>query len=141
MPRQAIPRDPLDPLAPMAPIPPRPRRNVGPLLRRSGGRRWLAPFPVGVAVALVGSAVFIVYGLINRAADQIPILCAGLAVFGLTMAAVAVVCVLTVVRSARVGQDARAFWAALAGGVAALGAAGTLSAAYILALLWSSAKP
>jgi hypothetical protein len=133
-------RSQADRSTPLAPIPQRSDRSFQPLLRRAEGRRWLAPFPVGVAVALVGSAVFIVIGIINRASNQIPILCAGLAVFGLALAAVAVACVVTVVRAAREGRDASAFWAALGGGVATLGAAGALSAAVVLALVWSSAR-
>ena len=141
VPRRDMARQPSPPLAPIAQRSQPPLRTFRPLLHRSDGRWWLAPFPVGASVALVGSAIFIVTGIINRDANQIPILCAGLAVFGLTLAAVAVVCVITVVRSARVGRDGRAFVAALGGGAAALGAAGALSAAYIMALLWGSAHP
>lgn len=119
--------------------PERPERVPGPLLRTSRGRR-LTPFRLAIAIALIGSTIFIVIGLINRTANQIPILSAGLAVFGLTMAAIAVACVVTVIRSARTGRDANAFWAALAGGVAVLAASATFAAAFILALVWSSAR-
>jgi zinc transporter ZupT len=123
-----------------APIQARPDRRSHPLLRRADSRRRLTPFRIGIAVSLVGSMLFILVGFINRAANQIPILSAGLAVLALTLIAIAVACVVTIVRAGRDGRDAHAFWAALAGGVAMLGAAGALAAAYVLALVWSSAR-
>ena len=114
-------------------------RPSAPLLRTSGGRLVLTPFRIGIALALVGSVVFIAIGILNRDANQIPVLTAGLAVLALTLAAVAITCVVTVVRAARDGRDANAFWAALAGGVAMVGAAGAMAAAVVLALVWRSA--
>jgi hypothetical protein len=127
---------------PLRPIPPRqsPGRRPAPLLRSSGWRGRLTPFRIGIGLALVGSLLFILIGFLNRDANQIPILTAGLAVLGLTMLAVAITCVVTVIRAARDGRDASAFWAALAGGVAVMGAAGALAAAVILALVWRSAQ-
>ena len=90
-------------------------------------------------VAVVGSAVLLAFGLLNRTANQIPILAAGLAVLGLTFSAVAVACVVNVVRAGRDGHAARAFWAALMGGVAVLIAAGCLATAVVLAMVWGSA--
>ena len=144
-PRQATPQPDYEPpderprpgLRPQGP--PGPGRGPRPLLRTGFARR-LTPFRIAIAVALVGSTGFIIAGLINRAANQIPSLSARLAVFGLTMVAIAVACVLTVIRSARRGDDSNAFWAALAGGFAGLAASGSLAAAIILALVWSSAK-
>ena len=93
-----------------------------------------------VVAAVVGSCVLIVYGLINRTPSQIPILAAGLAVLGLTFGAVAVACVVTIVRAGRDGRSALAFWAALAGGAAVVAAAGCMAAALVLALVWGSAS-
>jgi len=115
-------------------------RQAAPLLRQADRRRLLTPFGLGIGVALVGSLIFIAVGFVNRTTTQIPILAAGLAVLGLTLGVLAVACVVAVVRAGREGRDARAFWAALAGGVVVLGAAGALSAAIVLALVWSSAR-
>ena len=115
-------------------------RQAAPLLRQADRRRLLTPFGLGIGVALVGSLIFIAVGFVNRTTTQIPILAAGLAVLGLTLGALAVACVVAVVRAGREGRDARAFWAALAGGLVVLGAAGALSAAIVLALVWSSAR-
>ena len=90
-------------------------------------------------VALIGSALFIVFGIVDRTASQIPILSAGLAVLGLTLGAIAVACVVTIVRAGRDGRTALAFWAALAGGAAVVAAAGCLAAAVVLAMVWGSA--
>jgi hypothetical protein len=92
-----------------------------------------------MAVAVVGSLVLIAFGLANRTASQIPILAAGLAVLGLTFAAMAVACVVTIVRAGRDGRSARAFWAALGGGLAVVIAAGCLAAAIVLSMVWGSA--
>ena len=120
----------------MAPSP----RPAAPLLRQAQRRRLLTPFRAVVAAAAVGSTGLIVYGLINRTPSQIPILAAGLAVLGLTFGAVAVACVVTIVRAGRHGRSALAFWAALAGGAAAVAAAGCMAAALVLALVWGSAS-
>ena len=93
-----------------------------------------------MAIALLGSTILIVIGLVNRTAGQIPILAAGLAVLGLTFGAISVACVVNIVRAGRDGRAARAFWAALAGGVAVIIAAGCLAAAVVLALVWGSAS-
>ena len=115
-------------------------RPTAPILRPS--RSWLRPTPfrVAIAAALAGSAIFIAVGFVNRTPEQIPILSAGLAVLGLTLAALAIACVVGLVRAGREGRDAQAFWAALAGGVAALAAAASLAAAIVLALVWGSAR-
>ena len=119
--------------------PARPERNSGPILRSTGGRHLLTPFRIGIALAFFGSLVFIGIGIVNRNANQIPILVAGLAVLALTLGAVALACVVAVVRAGRDGRDATAFWAALAGGVATLGASGAAAAAWVMALVWGSA--
>ena len=90
-------------------------------------------------VAVIGSALLIAYGIVDRTATQIPILAAGLAVLGLSLGAVAVACVVTIVRAGRDGRAAMAFWAALAGGVVVVAAAGCLAAAIVMAMVWGSA--
>jgi len=118
----------------------RPPRPAAPLLRQAQRRRLLTPFRVVMLVAVVGSGLLILYGIIDRTASQIPILAAGLAVLGLTFGAIAVACVVTIVRAGRDGRAALAFWAALAGGAAVVAAAGCLAAAVVMAMVWGSAS-
>ena len=117
---------------------PPPPRTAAPLLRRSR-RTLLTPFRVVMLVAVIGSALLIAYGIVDRTATQIPILAAGLAVLGLSLGAIAVACVVTIVRAGRDGRAAMAFWAALAGGVVVVAAAGCLAAAIVMAMVWGSA--
>ena len=119
---------------------PRPPRPAAPLLRQAQRRRLLTPFRAVVLVALIGSGLLLVFGIVDRTATQIPILVAGLAVLSLTFAAIAVACVVNLVRAGREGRSSTAFWAALAGGVAVLIAAGCMAAAVILAMVWGSAS-
>lgn len=114
-------------------------RPAPPLLRQAQRRRRVTPFRVVMAVAVLGSLALIAFGLVERTASQIPILVAGLTVLGLTFAAMAVACVVTVVRAGRDGRTALAFWSALAGGVAVVAAAGCLASAVVLAMVWGSA--
>lgn len=115
-----------------------PPPTAAPLLRRPR-RKLLTPFRVAMLVAVIGSALLIAYGVVDRTATQIPILAAGLAVLGLSLGAVAVACVVTIVRAGRDGRAAVAFWAALAGGVVVVAAAGCLAAAIVMAMVWGSA--
>ncbi len=102
-------------------------------------RTLITPLRVVVGVALMGSSGAILYGArVARDATQLPILTAGLVVFGLTWVACAAVGCLTVLRAAS-GDDTRtAFFAALLGGLSALLAAAALGAAAILGLVWIS---
>ena len=116
-----------------------PPRQPAPLLRQAQRRRLLTPFRAVMLVALIGSGLLIVLGIIDRTATQIPILAAGLAVLGLTFGAIAIACVVTIVRAGRDGRTALAFWSALAGGAAVVTAASCLAAAVVLAMVWGSA--
>ena len=118
---------------------PPPPRTAAPLLRHAQRRRLLTPFRLVMLVAVVGSGLLIAYGLVDRTATQIPMLAAGLAVLGLSLGAIAVACVVTIVRAGRDGRAAMAFWAALAGGAAVVAAAGCLAAAVVMAMVWGSA--
>jgi hypothetical protein len=120
----------------LAPTP----RPAAPLLRQAQRRRLVTPFRAVVSAAIVGASALIIWGLVNRTPSQIPILASGLAVLGLTFGAVAVACVVTIVRAGRAGRSATAFWAALAGGAAVVAAAGCMAAALVLALVWGSAS-
>lgn len=121
----------------MTPLPP---RQAAPLLRQAQRRRLLTPFRAVVLVAIIGSSLLLAFGIVDRTATQIPILVAGLAVLSLTFAAIAVACVVNLVRAGRDGRSARAFWAALTGGVAVVVAAACMAAAVVLAMVWGSAS-
>ena len=89
-----------------------------------------------LAVALVGSGLFVVYGLIARDATQIPVLCAGFGVFGIAFSALALAGAIGTYRAAGEGRGGRALVLASLGGLAALVAAGSFAAAVVLALVW-----
>ena len=104
-----------------------------------GGRR-LTPFRVAVTIALVGSLAAIAYALfVERGGTQIPILVSGMAVFGVSLVVLSAAGAMKSVRAAQDGYGARAFWAALLGGICAIAAAGSLGGAVVLALVWRSA--
>ena len=89
-----------------------------------------------LAVALVGSGLFVVYGLIARDATQIPVLCAGFGVFGIAFSALALAGAIGTYRAAGEGRSGRALVLAGLGGLAALIAAGSFALAVVLALVW-----
>lgn len=114
-------------------------RRPGERVRRSGpylGPVRLTPTRVTLGIALGGSALFILYGVIVRDPAQIPLLSAGFAVFGIVFTTLALAGAIETYRVARDGQGARAFGLALLGGVAALIAAGSFAIAAVLALVW-----
>ncbi|MFM2105370.1 MAG: hypothetical protein RL338_402 [Chloroflexota bacterium] len=110
-----------------------PRRSA---TRRGGRRSPLAgPGRTLLAVALGGSTLFVVWGLVARDATQIPTLAAGLAVYGLVFSALAIAGLSATLRAARAGEGGRAFAAALLGGLALVVAAGSFGLAIVLSLL------
>lgn len=113
---------------------------AAPARRVERRRRPITPLGVLVALAIAGSIGLVLYGLfIERGGVQIPLLVSGLAIFGITCAALSMSRLAKIVRVGSQGETGAALRAALLGGIAALAAAGSLAAAVILALLWSSA--
>ncbi len=112
----------------------RPPREGGTYL----GPLRLTPTRVTMGIALGGSTLFILYGLVARDATQIPTLCAGFAVFGIVFAALALTGAVGTYRTAQTGDAARSFTLALLGGIAALIAAGSIALAIVLALVWGA---
>lgn len=100
------------------------------------GRR--SPAATVLAVAVGGSTLFLLWGLFARDATQIPLLCAGLTVYGLVFIALAVTGAAATLGAARRDEAGRAFLYALLGGLAALAAAGSLGVAIVLALVWGA---
>ena len=88
----------------------------------------MTPGRLVLLVALVGSAAVAVYGLfLDRTGSTIALTVAGLAVLGLTFAIIALRLGAASVHTAREGHGARSLLAALAGGISALLASGTVS--------------
>jgi hypothetical protein len=88
-------------------------------------------------VAFLGSLAFLGWGIVDRSSNQVAILVAGLLILSLTLASLAVAGAIVAYRAGRAGDGARAFWAALLGGLAGLAAWGCLAAAAVLALLYA----
>jgi hypothetical protein len=89
------------------------------------------------AVAFLGAAALIAWGVVDRGDSQVPILVTGLLVLTLTFASLAIAGAITAYRAGRAGSTARAFWYALLGGLAIVAAWGCLAAAAVLALLYT----
>ena len=106
--------------------------RVGPHL----GPIKLTATRVFIGVALAGSIAYLVYALMVRDANQIPLLASGAAILGAAFAALAIAGLVRAYQAGRAGAGGRAFLAALAGGVALLVAFGAFATAAILALLW-----
>ena len=96
----------------------------------------ITPARVMLAVALVGSVLFVVYGVIVRDATQVPMLSAGFGVLGIVFSALALAGAVATFRAATEGRGGRAFAFALLGGGAAILAAACFSSAVVLALVW-----
>lgn len=91
---------------------------------------------LAVLFVLVASGLVVFYGLIlDRTGQNIAFTVAGLAVFGLTLAFVAAWFFVTALTAARWGHGVKAIGGGLVGGMFAVGAAASLAAASIFAVL------
>jgi hypothetical protein len=102
----------------------------------SSWRARLTPVRVMILVALGGSLLFVLWGLVDRGPTQVPVLVSGLAIVGLVFGALAEAGAIETYRAARGGEGARSFWAALLGGLAGIVAFVCLAAAAGLTLMW-----
>ena len=96
----------------------------------------LGPIQIAIAVALVGSAALVIYAFLKRDSAQIPLLTTAAAIFGIVLIVLALSGAAATYRAAREGRAGRAMVLALAGGIAAMGAAAALAFATILGLLY-----
>jgi hypothetical protein len=99
------------------------------------GRIQISPIGVVLAVALIGSIIYVIYAITVRDASQIPLLASGAVVLGLVFSAVAILGLIGIWRSSVRGADGRAFGHAIVGGVASLIALGCFAAAIIMAMV------
>jgi len=108
------------------------RGRVGPHI----GPIRLTPTRVTLAVALLGTALFVLYAVTVRDASAIPMLASGALVLGLVFAALAVAGGVGTYRAASDGRSGAALGQALLGGLAAMIACGCFAMATVLVLLW-----
>ena len=102
---------------------------------QASGRRRISPGAVFLAVALIGSLVFVLYAITVRDASQIPLLAAGGVVLGIVFLALAGYCLRGTWRAGIAARNGRALALGIGGGIAAIIGAGCISGAIILFLL------
>lgn len=91
---------------------------------------------IAVVVVLIASGIVVFYGLIlDRSGQNIAFTVAGLVVLGLTLAFIASWFLARALQDARWGRTAGALLGGLVGGMFAIGAAMSLAAASIFAIL------
>jgi uncharacterized membrane protein len=102
-----------------------------------GGSRRLSITPgvVFLAIALIGSLVFVLYAITVRDASQIPLLAAGGIVLGIVFLALAAYSLRATWRAGIAARNGRALALGIGGGIAAVIGAGCISSAIILFLL------
>jgi hypothetical protein len=120
-----------------------PRRQVSPRApdgsrRRTGlfvGPVRITPTRVFLAIALVGSLLYLAYAVSVRDTTQIPALASGALVLGLVFGMLATAGGIETYRAARADRPARSVGAAIMGGVAGIVSLACFAAAAILAIL------
>jgi len=99
----------------------------------------VTPIRVVVAIAFLGSVVFIGYAILRvRDASQIPMLSSGFLVLGVACAAMALGALVQMWRAGSQGRTGRAFALAVVGGAVGLAAIGCFTVTVVFALLWKS---
>jgi hypothetical protein len=100
----------------------------------------ISPLRVTLLIALLGGLGFLGYAVFVRDALQVPLMASGFAVIGIVFGAMAIIAVLSVIRSGREGRDGMAVVTALFGGVIAVASLMSLAAAVIMSLIWSGTE-
>jgi hypothetical protein len=95
----------------------------------------VTPTRVFLAVAFLGSLLYLVYAVNVRDITQIPALASGALVLGLVFGMLATVGGIETYQASRANRPARSVMAAILGGVAGVIALACLAAAAILAIL------
>jgi hypothetical protein len=128
------------PGAPAQASPP-PAQTMASTPRRRGiylGPLKITPAVVLVAIALIGSAAFIVYVTLRVEDGQIPLLGAGFGVMGACFAAIAIGSLVEMWRAASRARAGRALGLAIIGGVAGLIAIGCLTFTALATMVWNT---
>ena len=100
----------------------------------SAGRR-VTPGVVFLAIALIGSIVFVLYAITVRDTSQIPLLTAGGVVLGIVFLGLAAYSLRATWLAGIDGRNGRALGLGIGGGIAAIIGAGCVAGAIILFLL------
>jgi len=108
------------------------RPHVGPLK--------ITPIRVMLLVGLLGGLGFLAYATFVRDQLQVPLMATGFFMVGIVFAAMAVIALLSVVRSGRDGHGGTAVAAALIGGLLAFGALMSLAGAIIMGMIWTGTQ-
>ena len=96
----------------------------------------ITPIRLALVIALIGSLVLVAYAFLKRDHSQIPLLATAAAILGIVLVVLAFSGAAGTYRAARDNQAGRAVVLAVAGGIAAMAAAGALALATILGLLY-----
>jgi hypothetical protein len=108
--------------------------DPGPPRRRP--RRILTPTRVTLVVAVLGSVAYLAYAVTVRDTRQIPLLASGAAVLALVFGALSIAGGVATYQAGSDGRMARALVLAIAGGLAAIVAAGAVAFAVVLVLAY-----
>ena len=121
--------------------PPVTRVRPGPEARARARRPALTPIRLALIVGLLIGLAVLGYGVFfdRGGSTQLGAVVAGLVICGLDLLAASAVGAAAVIRNGRRGDESAAFWAALIGGLCALGAAVCLAGALIFFLVSGSA--
>jgi hypothetical protein len=97
------------------------------------GRSMPSPGVIFLAIAIIGSILYMVFVISVRDSSQIPLMASGAVVLAIVFGALAIYSLREVLRAGlEVEQGGRAMLIAFVGGVAAIGAAGFAAGAIIL---------
>ena len=101
--------------------------------RDDGGRRLPSPGVIFLAIAVIGSILYMVFVISVRDSSQIPLMASGAVVLAIVFGAAAAYSLRATWRAGlEAGQGSRAMLIAIVGGVAAIAAAGFAAGAIIL---------
>ena len=95
------------------------------------------PTVIIAAIALIGSGLFLLYGISVRNKDQVPLLITGAVVLGIVFSVLAVLGGRGAYRSAAEDRSGAALVNALGGGIAGIIAFGLFAFAIVMTLVWS----
>ena len=106
-------------------------------------RPHLGPIPITavnvlIALAFVGSLIFIAYVVLRIEEEQIPLMASGFAVLGTSLAAIAISALVAMWRAAAHARGGRALGLAIIGGLAGLAAIGCFTVTALSALVWNT---
>lgn len=121
---------------PSTPAPPQRGSSFAAARQRRSMRFWVPA--IVIALAILGSSIFIVYVVLTVEDNQIPLMAAGFVVLGASFAAVAIWSLLGVWRAASRARGGRALGLALFGGLAGLGAIGCFTVTALSMLVWNT---